>query len=67
MVEKYLNGIEHFVTSRDSIDFWFIQEVDMHSHCSYDFNEVKAISKAKKGSHAIFSPNAKLLRVKPSI
>ncbi len=59
MVEKYLKGIEHFVSSRDSINFWFIQEVDMHSHRSYDFNEVKAISKANKGSQSIFAFNYK--------
>jgi endonuclease/exonuclease/phosphatase family metal-dependent hydrolase len=59
LVEKYLNGIEHFVSTHDSINFWFIQEVDMHSHRSYDFNEVKAITKAKEGSHAIFAFNYK--------
>ena len=55
--EKYLKGIEKFVTSHDSVNFWFIQEVDKHSHRSYNMNEVKAISAAKKGSHALFAIN----------
>ena len=57
MVEKHIEGIKHFVTSHDSIDFWFIQEVDKHSRRSYYFDEVSAISKAKKGSHALFAKN----------
>ena len=56
-VEEYLKGIEQFVGSHDSIDFWYIQEVDKHSHRSYYFNEVKSISAEKKGSHAIFAMN----------
>ncbi len=57
MVEQYMKGIEQFVGSHDTIDFWYIQEVDVHSHRSYDFNEEKAISKAKKGAQAIFALN----------
>ncbi len=57
MVVKYLHGIEHFVSTHDSIDFWFIQEVDKHSHRSYYFDEVSAISAEKKGSHALFAKN----------
>ncbi|MBN2637561.1 MAG: hypothetical protein JXR65_00575 [Bacteroidales bacterium] len=59
MVEKYLHGIEHFVTTHDTVNFWFIQEVDEHSHRSYNINEVKAISEAQKGSHALFAYNYK--------
>jgi len=57
MVVKYLNGIKHFVSTHDSIDFWYIQEIDLHSHRSYYFNEVKSISQAKSGSHAVFAKN----------
>jgi endonuclease/exonuclease/phosphatase family metal-dependent hydrolase len=57
MVEQYLKGIEQFVEAHDTIDFWYIQEVDEHSHRSYYFDEVKDISEAKKGSHAIFALN----------
>ncbi|MBN2616057.1 MAG: hypothetical protein JXR71_10235 [Bacteroidales bacterium] len=59
MVQKYLKGIEHFVTNHDSVDFWFIQEVDKRSHRSYNINEVNVISEAKKGSHALFAANYK--------
>ncbi|MBE0650902.1 MAG: endonuclease/exonuclease/phosphatase family protein [Bacteroidales bacterium] len=57
MVEQYLKGIEQFVSTHDSIDFWYIQEVDELSRRSYYFDEVKDISEAKKGSHAIFALN----------
>ncbi len=57
MVEQYLSGIEQFVRAHDTIDFWYIQEVDEHSHRSYGFNEVKDISEAKKGSQAVFALN----------
>ena len=57
MVEQYLKGIEQFVGSHDTIDFWYVQEVDMDSHRSYDLNEVDAISAEKQGSHAVFALN----------
>ncbi len=57
MVKKYLKGIENFVSTNDSINFWLIQEVDKDSHRSYGIDEVKLITKAEKGSIGIFAKN----------
>ena len=57
MVEKYLNGIENFVKSHDTINFWLIQEVDKNSHRSYGIDEVSLITRAKKNSIGIFAKN----------
>lgn len=56
-VEKYLHGIDNFIKENDTVNFWFIQEVDEHSNRSYDINEVKSIKNADKGSHIIFAYN----------
>ncbi len=57
MVKKYLNGIEHFVRTNDTINFWLIQEVDKDSHRSYSIDEVKQVTAAKKNSIGVFAKN----------
>lgn len=44
-VENYLNGIYSFVKANDSVDFFFLQEVDSSAHRTYSINEIWGISK----------------------
>lgn len=44
-VDNYLNGIDSFIKSNDSIDFVFIQEADTLARRSYSINELVGISK----------------------
>ena len=46
---RYMNGISQFLTAQDSVDFIFLQEVDMYSKRSYYNDEAVEISNALKG------------------
>ncbi len=43
-VRQHVDNIKHFVKDNDSIDFWFIQEIDVDSKRSWQINEVEEMS-----------------------
>jgi endonuclease/exonuclease/phosphatase family metal-dependent hydrolase len=54
---KYLAGIEGFLSGNDSADFIFIQEADLHSRRSYYTDEVAEIGKTFLHRCSIFAKN----------
>ncbi len=44
MVRKHVDNIKQFLKQNDSIDFWFIQEIDIDSKRSWSINELKEVS-----------------------
>ncbi len=55
-----LDFICHFVQSADSIDFFFLQEVDTHSHRTYRINEYDSITSYLSGYRGWFALNYKV-------
>lgn len=53
----YLKGICQYLSSADSIDFIFLQEIDVHSKRSYFTDEIKEISKYLPGRCSLFAKN----------
>jgi endonuclease/exonuclease/phosphatase family metal-dependent hydrolase len=53
----YLKGICNCLSSADSIDFVFIQEIDVHSKRSYFTDEIAEISKSLPGKCSLFAKN----------
>ena len=43
-VRQHVDNIKYFVKGNDSIDFWFIQEIDVDSKRSWQINEVEEMS-----------------------
>jgi endonuclease/exonuclease/phosphatase family metal-dependent hydrolase len=43
-VRQHFNNIKQFIGGNDSIDFWFIQEIDIDSKRSWSINEVEEVS-----------------------
>ena len=43
-VRQHFNNIKQFIKGNDSIDFWYIQEIDIDSKRSWSINEVKEMS-----------------------
>lgn len=54
---KNLGGVERFVTANDSIDFFFIQEVDSLAKRSYRINEIRSLSTKLKNHAYSFAVN----------
>ncbi len=58
MVRQHVNNIKRFLAGNDSIDFWFIQEIDIDSKRSWSINEVKEISALlDNDNHIVFAKN----------
>ncbi len=57
-VREHVDNIKKFIQSNDTIDFWFIQEIDIKSKRSWDINEVDEISKILQKDHdMVFAKN----------
>ena len=58
MVREHVDNINKFVGDHDSIDFWFIQEIDINSKRSWEINEVDEMTKIlAQNYHAVFAKN----------
>jgi len=55
--ESYFNGIVHQLKESDSIDFVFLQEVDILAKRSYHVNEVTVIADTLKNHCCLFGKN----------
>lgn len=58
-----LEAIKNFLRGNDSIDFFFIQEVDRKSKRSYNFDEYDTIKNALEDYHPFFATNYKVFFV----
>jgi endonuclease/exonuclease/phosphatase family metal-dependent hydrolase len=54
---NYLSGITKLLSANDSMDFIFIQEVDLHSKRSYFEDEVSVLGRALKSHSLVFAEN----------
>ncbi len=55
--EIYFNGITDFLLKNDSIDFFLLQEIDVHSKRTYYRNERKIITDTLKKYCSVFAKN----------
>lgn len=55
--EQYLGAIEKFISDNDSVDFMFIQEIDVHSKRSWRINEYERISAVLPRFSSAFATN----------
>lgn len=58
--EQNLRYIENFLATRDSVDFIFLQEVDINSRRTYRFNEFNSINNVLGQHKGWFTPNYKV-------
>ena len=54
---KYLDNILDFIKRNDSVDFWLIQEADLHSKRSYYEDQAERITEINNGSYGVFAKN----------
>ncbi len=57
-VRQHVDNIKKFIQTNDSIDFWFIQEIDLNSKRSWEIDEVSEITQILQKDHnLVFAKN----------